>query len=106
MSWLILFVAGLFEAAWAIAMKYSDGFTRLGPSVLTVVLVMISMSLLSLSLRTLPVGIAYGVWTGIGTVGVAVLGIMLFGEPATAAKLFCMGLIIAGVAGLRLLSPG
>lgn len=106
MSWAYLVIAGLFEVAWAIAMKYSAGFTRPIPSVLTVLLAIVSMVLLSLSLRTLPVGLAYGVWTGIGTVGVALLGILLFGEPATAARLFCMGLIIAGVAGLRVLTAG
>jgi quaternary ammonium compound-resistance protein SugE len=105
MSWLFLLVAGLLEVSWAVSMKYSEGFTKPVPSVLTIVLVIASMSLLSLSLRTLPVGLAYGVWTGIGTVGVALLGILLFGEPASALRLFCMGLIIAGVAGLRFLSP-
>ncbi|MCB8876544.1 quaternary ammonium compound efflux SMR transporter SugE [Acidisoma silvae] len=106
MNWLFLVVAGCLEIAWAIAMKYSEGFTKLVPSVLTVVLVIASMSLLSLSLKTLPVGLAYGVWTGIGTVGTAILGILLFGEPAGVARLCCMGLIVAGIAGLRILSAG
>ena len=106
MSWLFLVAAGLLEIGWAMTMKYSQGFTRLVPSVLTVVLIMASLSLLSLALKTLPIGLAYAVWTGIGTVGVALVGILVFAEPASAARLGCMGLIIAGVAGLRFLSPG
>jgi quaternary ammonium compound-resistance protein SugE len=106
MSWLFLVAAGLLEIGWAMTMKYSQGFTRLVPSVLTVVLIMASLSLLSLALKTLPIGLAYAVWTGIGTVGVALVGILVFAEPASAARLGCMGLIIAGVAGLRLLSAG
>lgn len=106
MSWLFLVAAGLLEIGWAMTMKYSQGFTRLVPSVLTVVLIMASLSLLSLALKTLPIGLAYAVWTGIGTVGVALVGILVFAEPASAARLGCMGLIIAGVAGLRFLSAG
>jgi quaternary ammonium compound-resistance protein SugE len=106
MSWLFLLTAGLLEIGWAMAMKYSEGFTRLVPSVLTVVLIMASLSLLNLALKTLPIGLAYAVWTGIGTVGVALAGILVFAEPASAARLGCIGLIIAGVAGLRILSAG
>lgn len=106
MSWLFLVAAGLLEIGWAMTMKSSQGFTRLVPSVLTVVLIIASLSLLNLALKTLPIGLAYAVWTGIGTVGVALVGILVFAEPASAARLGCMGLIIAGVAGLRLLSAG
>lgn len=106
MSWLFLVAAGLLEIGWATTMKSSQGFTRLVPSVLTVVLIIASLSLLNLALKTLPIGLAYAVWTGIGTVGVALVGILVFAEPASAARLGCMGLIIAGVAGLRLLSAG
>jgi quaternary ammonium compound-resistance protein SugE len=104
MAWVILFVAGLFEIGWAIGLKYTDGFTRLWPTVGTLVSVVVSMGLLGVALRTLPVGTGYAVWTGIGTVGTAVLGIILFREPATAARLFCIALIVAGIVGLRLVS--
>lgn len=106
MNWLLLVVAGLLEIVWAMTMKYSEGFSKLLPSVLTVLLIMASLSLLNLSLKTLPIGLAYSVWTGIGMVGTAAMGILLFGEPATVGRLCCMGLIIAGVAGLRILSAG
>lgn len=106
MSWLFLVAAGLLEIGWAMTMKYSQGFTRLVPSLMTVVLIMASLSLLNLALKTLPIGLAYAVWTGIGTVGVALVGILVFAEPASAARLGCMALIIAGVAGLRFLSAG
>ena len=102
MTWVILFVAGLFEIAWAVGLKYTDGFTRLWPTVGTIVALVASMSLLGLALRTLPLGTAYAVWTGIGSVGTAVLGIVLFREPATALRLVCIGLIVAGIAGLKL----
>ena len=105
MSWLVLFVAGLFEVAWAVGLKYAEGFTRLWPSVFTVVSLALSMGLLGVALRTLPLGSAYAVWTGIGTVGTAVLGIVLFREPATAARLACIALIVAGIVGLKVLSP-
>lgn len=101
MSWLILFVAGLFETAWAIGMKYSEGFTKFWPSVFTIVSILISMGLLAYSLKELPVGTAYAVWTGIGAVGTAILGIFLFGESKELARLFFIFLIIAGIAGLR-----
>jgi len=101
MSWLILFIAGLFETAWAIGMKYSEGFTKLWPSVFTIVSILISMGLLAYSLKELPVGTAYAVWTGIGAVGTAILGIILFGESKDLVRLFFIFLIVAGIAGLR-----
>lgn len=101
MAWLILFVAGLFETAWAIGMKYSEGFTKFWPSVFTIVSILISMGLLAYSLRELPVGTAYAVWTGIGAVGTAILGIILFGESKELIRIFFIFLIIAGIAGLR-----
>ncbi|WP_424631934.1 quaternary ammonium compound efflux SMR transporter SugE [Bradyrhizobium sp. SYSU BS000235] len=104
MAWGILFIAGLMEIGWAIGLKYTDGFTRLVPSALTLVSMVASVVLLGLSLKTLPVGTAYAVWTGIGTVGTALLGIWLLGEPATAIRLAYIGLIIAGIIGLKLVS--
>ncbi len=105
MAWVVLFVAGLFEVAWAVGLKYAEGFTRLWPSVFVAASLALSMGLLGLALRTLPLGTAYAVWTGIGTVGTAVLGVALFREPATAARLACIGLIVAGIAGLKVLTP-
>jgi quaternary ammonium compound-resistance protein SugE len=102
MSWIALFVAGLFEVGWAIGLKYTHGFTRLWPSVGTVAAMVVSIGLLGWAMRTLPVGTAYAVWTGIGAVGTVVLGIVLFGEPATAARLTCVALILAGITGLKL----
>jgi quaternary ammonium compound-resistance protein SugE len=104
MAWVILFVAGLFEIGWAVGLKYTEGFTRLWPTVGTAVALVASMALLGVSLRTLPLGTAYAVWTGIGSVGTAVLGIVLFREPATAIRLACIGLIVAGIVGLKLVS--
>ncbi|SFV12471.1 quaternary ammonium compound-resistance protein SugE [Methylobacterium sp. 174MFSha1.1] len=104
MAWILLLVAGLFEIGWAIGLKYTDGFTRPLPSLLTGLSMVASVVLLGMALRTLPVGTAYAVWTGIGTVGTALLGIALFGEPATAARLACIGLIVAGILGLKLLA--
>jgi quaternary ammonium compound-resistance protein SugE len=104
MGWLILFLAGLFEIGWAIGLKYTEGFSRLVPSVLTVGAMIISIVLLGVALKTLPVGTAYAVWTGIGAVGTAALGIYLFGEPATAARLASIGLIVAGIVGLKLVT--
>ncbi|PIK73321.1 quaternary ammonium compound efflux SMR transporter SugE [Methylobacterium frigidaeris] len=104
MAWILLLVAGLLEIGWAIGLKYTDGFTRPLPSFLTGLSMVASVVLLGLALRTLPVGTAYAVWTGIGTVGTALLGIALFGEPATAARLACIGLIVAGILGLKLLA--
>ncbi|MGO4573430.1 quaternary ammonium compound efflux SMR transporter SugE [Microvirga sp. 2TAF3] len=102
MAWTYLVLAGLFEIGWAIGLKYTDGFTRLIPSVLTAGSMIVSVVLLGLALKTLPVGTGYAVWTGIGTVGTALLGIYLLGEPATAARLACIGLIVAGILGLKL----
>ena len=102
MSWILLFFAGLLETGWAIGLKYTDGFSRPIPTILTVASMAVSLALLGLALKTLPVGTAYAVWTGIGTVGTALLGIWLLGEPATAIRLACIGLIVAGIAGLKL----
>jgi quaternary ammonium compound-resistance protein SugE len=104
MAWIYLSVAGLFEIAWAVGLKYTDGFTRLLPSLWTVASMILSIVLLGLALRTLPVGTAYAVWTGIGAIGTAALGIYLFGEPATVARLLCIGLILAGIVGLKLVT--
>jgi quaternary ammonium compound-resistance protein SugE len=106
MAWIYLFLAGLFEIGWAVGLKYTEGFTRLWPTVGTAVAILLSMTLLGLALRTLPIGTAYAIWTGIGTVGTALLGIWLFGEPATALRLLCIGLILAGIVGLKLVSAG
>lgn len=105
-AWILLFVAGLLEVGWAISMKYSEGFTRFWPSVLTLVLIVVSLGLLNLALRTLPVGTAYGIWTGIGIIGTVLLGIVLFGESAGLVRLACVGFIVLGIVGLRVLSPG
>ena len=104
MAWVILFVAGLLEIGWAVGLKYTEGFTRLWPTVATAVALVASMSLLGIAVRTLPLGSAYAVWTGIGSVGTAVLGIVLFREPATALRLLCIGLIVFGIVGLKLAS--
>ena len=104
MAWVVLFVAGLLEIGWAVGLKYTEGFTRLWPTVGTVAALIASMGLLGMALRTLPLGTAYAVWTGIGTVGTAVLGIVLFREPATAMRLLCIALIVAGILGLKLAS--
>lgn len=104
MAWSMLFIAGLLEVGWAIGLKYTDGFTRLMPSVLTIACMIASVALLGLSLKTLPVGTAYAVWTGIGSVGTAILGIWLFGDPATALRIACIGLIVAGIIGLKVVA--
>ena len=104
MAWINQFVAGRLQTGWAIGLKYTEGFSKLVPSVLTLAAMAASVVLLSLALRTLPVGTGYAVWTGIGAVGTAILGIVLFGEPATAARLACIGLIVAGIAGLKFVS--
>jgi quaternary ammonium compound-resistance protein SugE len=102
MAWLYVFIAGVFETVWAIGMKYSDGFSRLWPSVLTIGAMLISFVLLSYAMKTLPVGTTYAVWTGIGAAGTALMGMLLFGESREAARILCIGLIIAGILGLRL----
>ena len=104
MAWLFLFVAGVFETAWAIGLKYSAGFTKFGPSVFTVVAMSVSLYLLALALRTIPVGTGYAVWTGIGTVGAAILGILLFNESREISRVLCILLIVAGIIGLKLTS--
>ena len=104
MVWVVLLLAGLFEIGWAVGLKYSEGFTRLWPSVVTLLSLTASMGLLGLSLRTLPLGTAYAVWTGIGAVGTAIVGMVLFREPATVARIVCLSLIIVGIAGLKLLA--
>ena len=103
-AWLVLFVAGLCEVGWAIGLKYSEGYTRLLPSVFTIALMVLSVVLLGWSLKALPVGTAYAVWTGIGAIGTAALGIYLFGESAAALRLACIGLIVAGILGLKFLA--
>ena len=102
MAWVILILAGLFETGWAIGLKYTEGFTRLWPTVWTVAAMMISLWLLGIAMRTLPVGTAYTIWVGVGAVGTVVLGIVLFEEPAHAARLISVGVIIAGLIGLKL----
>ena len=103
-AWLVLCVAGLCEVGWAIGLKYTDGYTRPLPTVLTVGLMVLSVALLGWSLKTLPVGTAYAVWTGIGAIGTAALGIWLFDEPSDALRLACIGLIVAGILGLKLVA--
>jgi quaternary ammonium compound-resistance protein SugE len=102
MPWTLLFFAGLFEMGWAIGLKYTEGFTRFVPSALTLIAMTISVVLLGLAMKHLPVGTAYAVWTGIGTVGTVILGILLLGESASPMRLICLGLIVAGIAGLKL----
>jgi quaternary ammonium compound-resistance protein SugE len=102
MAWLYLLIAGLFEVAWATGLKYTQGWTRLLPSLATLAAMAVSFYFLSLALKTLPIGTAYAVWTGIGAVGTVIVGIVMFAEPATALRLFCIALIVGGILGLRL----
>jgi quaternary ammonium compound-resistance protein SugE len=104
MAWIYLLIAGLFEVGWAIGLKYTEGFSRLWPSLTTIAAMILSLGFLALALKELPVGTAYAVWTGIGAIGTVILGIYLFGEPATAARLACIGLILAGIVGLKLVT--
>ncbi len=104
-AWIVLFFAGLCEIGWAVGLKYTAGFSRLWPSVATVAAMLASVVLLGWSLKVLPLGTAYAVWTGIGAVGTAVLGMLLFGEPREAARLACIALIVAGIVGLKLVTP-
>lgn len=104
MAWLVLFVAGLFEIVWAIGLKYTDGFTRPWPTVVTVTAMIVSVALLGIAMKSLPVGTAYAVWTGIGAVGTVLLGIVLFGDPTTPARLVCVALILTGIVGLKIVS--
>jgi quaternary ammonium compound-resistance protein SugE len=105
MAWALLVAAGILEIGWAIGLKYTEGFTRLWPSVWTIAAMVVSMYLLALAARTLPIGTAYAVWVGIGAAGAMILGMALLGEPRTIARIACVGLILAGVIGLKLLEP-
>jgi quaternary ammonium compound-resistance protein SugE len=105
MPWLVLFAAGLFEIGWAVGLKYTHGFTRLWPTLGTAAAMAISLWLLGVALRTLPLGTAYAVWTGIGTVGTALLGIVLFAESFNVVRLVCIGMIVVGIVGLKLVTP-
>ena len=104
LPWFYLLIAGLFEIGWAIGLKYTDGFSRLWPSLGTAAAMIVSLAFLGLALKYLPVGTAYAVWTGIGAIGTVILGIVLFGEPATVLRLCCVGLIVAGIVGLKLVT--
>ena len=106
MAWIWLMIAGLFECAWAVGLKYTDGFTRPWPTLLTVAAMAVSLTLLALAMREIPIGTAYAVWTGIGAVGVAILGIVFFGESRDVVRLLSIGLIVAGIAGLKLAADG
>lgn len=105
MSWFILLLAGLFEVGWAIGLKYTEGFTRLWPTLGTVAAMVVSLSLLGVAMKSLPVGTAYAIWVGVGAVGTALLGIVLLHEPANAGRLLSLGLIVAGIVGLKLATP-
>lgn len=105
MAWIVLVLAGLFEVAWAIGLKYTEGFTRPIPSALTLAAMVASVVLLGVAMKSLPVGTAYAVWVGVGAVGTAILGIVLFAEPATAGRLISLALIVAGIVGLKLATP-
>jgi quaternary ammonium compound-resistance protein SugE len=104
MAWIYLLVAGLLEVAWAIGLKYTEGFTRLVPSIWTIASMVLSIVFLSLALKTLPVGTGYAIWTGIGAIGTVILGIYLFGESAAVLRLLCIGLILSGIIGLKLVT--
>ena len=106
MAWAMLVIAGLFEMGWAIGLKYTEGFTRLWPSVWTVLAMIVSLGLLGIAMKSLPVGTAYAVWVGVGAVGTVILGIVLLGEPASAFRLISIALIVAGIVGLKLATPG
>jgi len=106
MPWVILVLAGLFEVGWAIGLKYTDGFTRPWPSVGTLAAMVVSVVLLAVAMKSLPVGTSYAVWVGVGAVGTAILGIVLFDESASAGRLVSLGLIVAGIVGLKLATPG
>ena len=106
MNWLILVLAGLFEIGWAIGLKYTEGFTKLWPSLGTAAAMIVSIGLLGIAMKTLPVGTAYAIWVGVGAVGTVILGIVLLGEPANAARLISVALIVVGLVGLKLATPG
>jgi quaternary ammonium compound-resistance protein SugE len=105
MAWIILFIAGLFEIGWAVGLKFTEGFTRPIPTLLTGISLVASMGLLGWAIKSLPLGTAYAVWTGVGAVGTAIVGILLFKEPATAGRLVCLALIVSGILGLKLFTP-
>ena len=105
MAWTLLFVAGLFEVGWAIGLKYTDGFTRVWPSVWTAVALVVSMALLGIAVKALPVGTAYAVWVGVGAVGTAILGVVLLGEPVSLGRVASIALVVAGIVGLKLATP-
>lgn len=105
MAWIILVIAGLFEVGWAIGLKYTEGFTRFWPTVWTILAMIISLWFLGIAMKSLPLGTAYTIWVGVGAVGTVVLGIVLLGEPANAARLISVALIIAGIVGLKLATP-
>ena len=106
MAWLYLFLAGVCEVGWVVGLKYSNGFSRPFPTIVTVIAMALSLGLLGLALKSLPLGTAYAVWTGIGAIGTVVLGIILFGESADAMRLVCIGLILTGIVGLKIVTPG
>lgn len=106
MAWVLLLLAGVMEVGWAVGLKYTDGFSRLVPSVLTAGAIAASMLLLSLAVRSIPIGTAYGVWVGIGALGAAILGIVLFGEPVTAARMCFLGLLAVAIVGLKVTAGG
>ncbi|HVH38602.1 MAG TPA: quaternary ammonium compound efflux SMR transporter SugE [Gemmatimonadaceae bacterium] len=105
MAWLLLMVAGILEVGWAIGLKYTQGFTRLWPSVWTIVAMVISMGLLGIATKSLPIGTAYSVWVGVGAVGTVLFGVLFFGEPASAARMLSVALIVVGIIGLKLATP-
>ncbi|HMM74572.1 MAG TPA: quaternary ammonium compound efflux SMR transporter SugE [Gammaproteobacteria bacterium] len=105
MAWVILIIAGLFEVGWAIGLKYTEGYTRLWPTLGTAAAMILSLWLLGIAMKSIPVGTAYSVWVGVGVVGTVALGIVLFGEPANAARLVSVGLIVVGIVGLKLAAP-
>lgn len=105
MAWIILLAAGLFEIGWAVGLKYTEGFSRLVPTLLTAGSMVVSLGLLGLALKTLPLGTAYAIWTGVGTIGTAILGMMLFDEQASVARLACIAMIAAGIIGLKIVTP-
>jgi quaternary ammonium compound-resistance protein SugE len=106
MNWLILVLAGLFEIGWAVGLKFTEGFTRPWPTIGTIAAMAVSLALLGVAMKSLPVGTAYAVWVGVGAVGTAILGIVLLGEPANAGRLLSLALIVAGIVGLKLATPG
>lgn len=105
MAWVLLVIAGLFEVGWAIGLKYTEGFTRLWPSAFTLAAMVLSVVLLGVAMKSLPVGTSYAVWVGVGAVGTAILGMVLFGEPASTGRLLSLGFIVVGIVGLKLASP-